>query len=120
MTADLSAFLLARAAEDEAVALALVDELPGGAGLDWRAQDRRLYIGGSLSLFDSKPVMIAHIARHEPARVLAHCAAIRAVVEVVRRQVEEDDPYIPLPGEVLRALATIWRDHPDYRPEEWA
>jgi len=48
----------------------------------------------------------AHIARWDPARVLAECAAWRAAV----RSGDEV---------VLRALAAVHADHPDYR-EEWS
>ena len=49
-----------------------------------------------------------HIARHDPARVLAECDAKRRIVE--RRN--------HLDGPTLRALAAVYADHPDWR-EEW-
>jgi hypothetical protein len=69
-----------------------------------------------------------HIARHDPARVLAEVEAKRLVIrewESAKRTAEED------PGDVsaqvamlaleiaMRAQATVYEQHPDYRPE-WA
>jgi hypothetical protein len=75
----------------------------------------------------------AFIARHDPARVLAECAAKRAIIDehregrfftthqgcVVCRT--GDGPMLPVnyPCPTVRALATIYANHPDYRPE-WA
>lgn len=50
-----------------------------------------------------------HVARHDPARVLAECRAKRRLVEELgafRR------------GAALRLLAMPYADHPDYR-QEW-
>lgn len=77
-----------------------------------------------------------HIARHNPARVLAECAAKRRIVELhspvedqgatvcsecgpdedVRFRVEAYGRGWPCP--TIRTLATVYVDHPDYR-EEW-
>lgn len=63
---------------------------------------------------------VEHIARHDPARVLAECAALREVVRITRGLggYYNPDAAREAPG-ILRALAGIWSDHPDYR-EEWA
>jgi len=76
-----------------------------------------------------------HIARHDPARVLAECKAKRAIIDMA--QIEDHVEYVaghaphpPCPGyeecseactsaEILLALARIYADHPDYR-EGWA
>ncbi len=61
-----------------------------------------------------------HIARHDPARVLRQCAAIRAAVEAIDEFC--DDPYpskVRIVAKALRPIAAIWSDHPDYQ-EEWA
>jgi hypothetical protein len=164
MTADLSAFLLARVSEDEAVAQTAS---PGG----WSYGDVDSVAGGTLydetrtiaSLVYEQPAdhdgaivrhLLApeadangiHIARHDPARVLAQCAALREVVAAHELTpyygLDRHGRWLPSEGEpkfwycdcesgdgmigrdgpcsTLRALATIWSDHPDYRPEEWA
>lgn len=54
----------------------------------------------------------AHIARHDPARVLAECEAKRRIIGLV-----------DWPGErlgiqqAMRRLAAVYADHPDYRSE---
>jgi hypothetical protein len=69
-----------------------------------------------------------HIARHDPARVLAQCAALRAVVEQYHRWRDPADRHILAQDErlvvvaletTLRALASIWAEHDEWR-EEWA
>jgi hypothetical protein len=73
----------------------------------------------------------AHIARHDPARVLAQCAAIR---RAMAEHPEDDDGYCTdnqdigvgwrlehgcgwlYPCPTVRALASIWADHPDFDP----
>ena len=52
-----------------------------------------------------------HIAAWHPTRVIAECRAKRQVVEAVAA----DDATREL---VLRSLAVVYADHPDYR-EEW-
>jgi hypothetical protein len=110
MTADLSAFLLARVSEWEA----------GAQDID--RQPHTLMCGYRMTELSIEPQCICNY----PARVLAQCVAIRAVVGLWNA-----DGYTNEDGEVhggrgpethhdvLRALATIWRDHPDYR-EEWS
>lgn len=89
---DLIAFLNARLDEDEAEAKAAANAL-----------NRHI---------ECDPDNAAHIARHDPARVLREVAAKRAIVE----------RYAKAPdwagGEDVRLLAAVWSDHPDYR-QEW-
>jgi hypothetical protein len=66
-----------------------------------------------------------HIARHDPARVLAEVAAKRAVVDMGHAllDTQPNDPAAALMmtqagDHVLRHLAAIYADHPDYR-QEW-
>lgn len=65
-----------------------------------------------------------HIARHDPARVLAECEAKRRIVEEY-----QDALSVVNPGDftdgcrsgleyACHALASVWPDHPDYR-DEW-
>jgi hypothetical protein len=103
----LTEFLLARIAEDE-----------------WVAEGARRTSGGEWlpvwldTPFDAR--MDDHIARHDPARVLAECEAKRRIVErctplsdmQVRRQTRA------LATDVLCALASVYADHPEFQ-EEW-
>jgi hypothetical protein len=73
----------------------------------------------------------AHIARHDPARVLAECAIKRRIV-VAHNVVHDGCPGSPTlvsddgeqdgdyggPCLVLRALASVFAGHPEFR-EEW-
>jgi hypothetical protein len=58
----------------------------------------------------SKPLL--HAVRHDPRRVLADCAAKRRLIHWYG-----DGEDIGDGGEFLRLLATVYADHPDYRPE---
>jgi hypothetical protein len=65
-----------------------------------------------------------HIARHDPARVLAEVDAKRRVVALWREEpaaadLTWDGGWCNAVDEVLRLLALPYRDHPDYRAE-WA
>lgn len=114
VTMTLTEFLLARIAEDEAMArndLWGDGAAPGTAGLYWWHDE----LGGD------------HIAV-EPRRVLAECEAKRRIVGswVAQWSIPEDDfPSRPLGGQggevyydVLCHLAAVYADHPDYR-DEW-
>lgn len=86
---DITEFLLARVAEEEAVE---PDDIDSGMCATY---------GGT----------------HYPqARVLAECKAKRAIVTMLY-ETTDYAPYIE--DQVLRNLAAVYADHPDYR-EEWA
>jgi len=134
----LTEFLLARIAEDEAVAR-------DAGGDEWREADveygREAYSGLQVYRRNGRPIAEAylldatlgrHIARHDPARVLAECAAKRAIVAEHVAYFEvcavcyDQDASSPgdfvmkaYPCDTLRALASVYADHPDYR-SEWA
>ena len=139
---ELHKFLEARIAEDEAVARAAV-ELHGSG--DWRVRDAfrfgaMVVIGepyediadwddeptyGDNLHGDFYPAEADHIARFDPARVLAECAAKRAVVEMIPTVLPgrwsdgyEKGEYAAI-FDVLRALAAPYSAHPDYDPS-WA
>lgn len=104
---DLTEFLLARVAEDEAAADA-ADALGKIAGVI------------TTSTCDE---FAEHIARWHPARVLAECAAERAIVATMQTandhawQDGASGPVIEfLTERVLRFLALPHAAHPDYRP----
>lgn len=155
--ADLSTFLLARIAEDEADArgaspgpwlYTTVESVGGGAlydktrvigSLDYEQLDDH---DGSIVrhlLEREADANGAHIARHDPARVLAECEAKRRIVALHERLSGEhathpdfpdgsaacvacgwsDGWYAePWPCETLKALAVPYADHPDY-DESW-
>ncbi|WP_371053639.1 DUF6221 family protein [Rhodococcus gordoniae] len=138
-------FLEARIAEDEAIAREAIDPDRPGTHWKWEAPDdygddpeAPLWLRtveefpttsgvGDLPAFPvgydfmASPSSrgMAHIARHDPARVLRQCAALRGLVEwhVHINGSSVDD--IEYPIELLTYLAGIWSDHPDYR-QEWA
>lgn len=120
----LTDFLLARIAEDEAVA---GEATPGPwyADADYstvtaapftsaRAAYDRDYLAGEVDCWVIPESMdssvgrhnLAHIARHDPARVLAECEAKRRIVDESRSRL------------AMRLVALPYADHPDYR-EEW-
>lgn len=58
---------------------------------------------------------VAHIARHDPARVLAQCKAHRTIVEYATDQHTGGIEF----DEILRALASIYADREGFDPR-WA
>ena len=153
MSDDLVAFLRARVDEDEQVAreatrgpwrvanveygAAIVNgpDVMQDGGRDW-ATGERLQVLRPLSVIppdvDYGSVVeladAAHIARHDPARVLREVEAKRRTVEIhydyrgvcptcfsLRNQPAQREPY---PCDTLMLLALPYADHPDYR-DEW-
>jgi hypothetical protein len=60
-----------------------------------------------------------HIARHDPARVLAECEAKRRIVEPWKYSENEEMDWLYGAGALgrnfaMRALASVCADHPDY------
>src|SRR5690242_13034934 len=131
----LTEFLLARIAEDEAAAREVTDFFYSEGRWKWGhalpvkvalLDDRESVV---LATRDDGPTWMAcdHIARHDPARVLAECEAKRRIVQ--RHALREffrpggadalcthcRDSH---PCADLRDLASVYADHPDYR-EEW-
>jgi len=148
-TPTLTEFLLARIAEDETAARA-AGHVDGPQTLTWRSAGARhhrfdngrresyqaVYCGGWDRILVARddvrggPVA-AHIARHDPAHVLARCEADRRIVAWARlagplamrpgplgRDTLITDGRYRVLGEVLRFLALPYADHPDY-DEEW-
>lgn len=125
----LAEFLLARIAADEAKAR---DATPG----PWRASDgeRNVYESGEHA---NAAVAVGpygcdvgasaeHIARHDPARVLAEVDAKRRIVTQFQTVTgpdepiispEYDDGYIDALDYVMKLLALPYAGHRDYRPE---
>ena len=94
-------FLLARIAEDEAVAR------------DWAFLDSRGI--GKVSIHGGGTGYERII---NPARAMAECAAKRAIVEAIERHREEEWEGDPIHAAVLQPLAAVYADHPDY-DEAW-
>jgi Family of unknown function (DUF6221) len=131
----LTAFLEARLAEDEATAR----EAAAGDQARWKATgdlEPAVYVadggpvavgpwGGSLREDEA-----AHIARHDPARVLRDVAAKRAILamhaefwRLYRTFEQAGEPGSISLGraqglsDVLRQMAAVYASHPDYRAE---
>jgi hypothetical protein len=123
----LTEFLLARIAEDEAMATAAVD----GGGLNWTVQYGGCRIEddlGSVVVYDEgSPTEdeAAHIARWDPARVLAECEAKRRIVKLHEIDWRDDricglcERNYSFPCPTVRALTLPYADHPDFQ-QEWA
>lgn len=124
----LADFLLARISEDEDDATLARDDLPTD---EWTLSDYGSVYAGEefdkdgLSYGKNDIVQQAladtgrHIARHDPARVLAECGAKRRIVE--NAEGRESGGHVSWPGVwllVLRLLALPYADHPDY-DESW-
>jgi hypothetical protein len=139
MTNDLAQFLRDRLDEDEQTARAT--EWCAGTktfnGWDahrvdddeWEVRSR-----GAQIVRDVGPEFAAHIARHDPARVLAEVEAKRRIVECHEswvagngdticgrcgREHIDGRPGGHFPCQTLRLLALPYADHPDYR-QEWS
>jgi hypothetical protein len=131
-------FLLARITEDEADAKAatpgpwhaMTEETSDGENIYYTVEHGTDQLC-DMALTSWQGRMDAeHIARHDPARVLAECAAKRAIIGVYRlytaySELTDRDPGVRTQmcdhamtlGEVLPPLAAVYKDHPDYRPE---
>lgn len=136
-------FILARLDEDERVALAatpspwridprdpnvILEPFPidsvGMAG----DRQRNLFTGQISNRRGQSVSDARHIARHDPARVLAEVTAKRAIVELHEPYASESHGGaacwvcgpggFPWPCTTLRLLALPFADHSDYR-EEW-
>ena len=140
-TLTLAAFLLERIAEDEASAREAGGAEWGSWNRSWDSGARD--IASDERLFTVPEPMDEHIARHDPARVLAECEAKRRIVEI--HVVGDPDEWAPeqwacrlcqwdedcdspkqdhqygagrFPCATLRTLAAIYAEHPDY-DEGW-
>lgn len=119
-TMTITEFLEARIAEDEAVARE-------AAGVE-----RGEYFVAALP-----NLLLEQVARFGPARVLAECAAKRAIINEHEIDLEMRDPYcdscaewwkcvlgegppmVKYPCPTVRAIAAVYKDHPDYQ-QGWA
>lgn len=101
----LASFLMDRLIEDEVVASAAVEDI----------DDAELLAPDGVA---------EHFTRHDPVRVLREVAAKRALVHIwlqtLAGQLREHDPgALAVAEQALAHLASVYADHPDYRPG-WA
>lgn len=117
---DLAAFILARLEEDEEAA----KRAGGGA---WEYRDSWVWCGyyevADVFNIPDTDETGAHIALHDPSRVLREVAAKRAIIAKTFPLIESEwggkDFTSDWGMELLRFLALPYSDHPDFRPE-WA
>lgn len=127
-------FLEARLDEDQAVATAA-----GNRASDWRSHNGNVSGGGKPYVDDwsddepstqydgevtivydegwPEDVEAAHIARHDPARVLREVAAKRGLVELALYANWVDSVRL-IGDSILTEIAMVYSDHPDFN-EEW-
>ena len=128
---DLAEFLLARIAEDEASARNVMEwkEAPRERRLPWKvtpSEQRVVAWGLTVVGAANTPVLAEHIARWDPARVLAECEAKRRLVEdfrILHRDYRETHSETTEARRfqavvTMARLAEGYADHPDYR-QEW-
>ena len=123
---DLAAFLLARVAEDEAVAREVLEKVKPGASL-YGIPTSPIYVedaegSAASSFFDRDYGQGGYTIT--AARVLAECEAKRQIVEVhsvgaMACYWTQDSMSVHEPGEAcetLRHLALPYAEHPDFDP----
>lgn len=115
-------FLEARITEDELAAHAAIDTAAGWlARYDYR--DVKDSDGHYVVQADSRyptTAQAAHIARHDPARVLRECDARRTIIaDFLRRDALGDLPGRSAAEDALKALAAVYSRHPDF-DRAWA
>ncbi len=111
MSDDLVAFLRARLDEDEQIA---------------RAADGNRAFDGTGTIPDLISTVAIHVARHDPARVLAEVDAKRRLIDSYLPEASKTDEQVneewgygsALADDLLRLLALPYADHPDYR-DDW-
>jgi hypothetical protein len=140
-TMTLAGFLLARVTEDEAVARDALhpDAVKPGQWVtehhnsEYHSEPNRAHIaedrsGHYWSVAHEVFIPIAeHVARHDPARVLAECHARRQIAELATAYLSSpesggwadvDSREYHNAEQTLHLLALPYADHPDYR-QEW-
>jgi len=106
----LTEFLLARIAEDEALAqVATPGQWERDSGWSITAPPPEDWSGPYVVVETKQRNDAEFIASHNPARILAECEAKRRIVEGLGGLIAQ--------RRVVRWLALPYADHPDYRPE---
>lgn len=110
MSTDPTAWLLGQVDEDERIAQAAPRR-------DWT-----VYLAGDSDTGElTEQRVLDHVARHDPARVLAEVAAKRAILDLHDQGDKADECAICFavwPCGTLRALATVYADRDGY-DERW-
>jgi hypothetical protein len=110
-------FVRARLDDDENTARAALDG-PGDDGA-WYTGSHEMnecrIEGHDMIIYDESghtAEQAKHIARHDPARVLRQTEALRNITDHAHYALDDDSR-----DEILRIIAAIWTDHPEYQPE---
>lgn len=124
-TITLTDFLLARIADDEAVARA-ANEASSGSGPWWvdgpAKVSRKFWIYATGEKFQDEATA-THIAHHDPTRVIAECAS-KTIIVKHHGMVAGGKPWCeadgrPWPCDTMRALASVYADHHHF-DSSWA
>jgi hypothetical protein len=115
----LAGFLLARIAEDEDAVRQITAAADADYAARWSLPASATVDVGDDSFYTGDRRLAQHIARHDPARVLADCDAKRRIVKLHAVTTSGDCVACDQQYDVLRLLASPYADHPDYR-SEWA
>lgn len=120
-------FLESRIAEDETTALGAHYE-----GQRWYSEEEFVGrypdccdCGCEVMMGANRKIEAAHIAQWQPARVLAECAAKRAMINYHDMLCEQGQQHDVFASHAVgmriafKHLAAVYADHPDYR-QEWA
>lgn len=113
---DLIAFLRARLDEDADLALAASPGPwhPDEEHDEVHAVDDIVVAEGFALSGRQLRATVDHIARHDPARVLAEVEAKRKILTAYENY-DREAPELDVPDSVIRFLALPYADHPDYR-----
>jgi hypothetical protein len=129
VTDDLAQFLRDRLDEDEQAARACASapwaiEIPPMIHVSVQARRDKKWAWGQLGYVATveRDEDRAHIARHDPARVLADIEAKRRIIALHVAEPGQHPDFCghdkhELPCPTLRLLALPYADHPDYRTE---
>lgn len=117
---NITEFLLARISEDEAVAQTAAADNDSARWNVIEIVYEGIHVYARPSGLDAeggRGETTAHIQRHDPARVLAECAAKRAIIalDICVACDVEDQPCGHM-YDTLEALARVYADHPDFDP----
>ncbi|WP_305780038.1 DUF6221 family protein [Nocardia nova] len=135
---DIEDFIIQRIAEDEEIARATLRDspimvIPAGYSKprtlvvdrgEWVATGSTVDSYASTLIPTDRAELATHIARHDPARVLRQCAALRWTLDLIKGNWEDNLGSVDRASEAdrvndLAMIAAIWSGHPDFR-QEWA
>jgi hypothetical protein len=128
VTDDLVKFLRARLDDDERDAQAV--GYSTAEAVDGLWDSKFVQLRGSVTTYNTTELpadLAVHMARHDPARVLAEVDAKRRLLDKTHPELQWADSaaegewgnYQEAALDFLKIMALPYADHPDYRPE-WA